>query len=829
MMQCQSSHSAVFAASKATSKIALHRRREARNETGSRASAGANGQNNSNVALVERKPSEHKQRHKMNNPCQVSSMPLEQEERNMNDENEPYFNMDSPGNASAVEYYDPPAIWNSVAARRCGQGHRQAAFPSEATNNDKTTEADTVIQDEVNKQELSLNILADISTAKLNIKSSKQLVARRPPMSLSPIAKKQKHHQSRNPNLSDRDADSLALQSSENRRPHLRYSQGLQEDGPKYPIGTSVLKYFQDNGWLYGTITFIDMDFRYYYIVYSNGDYEYFGFEEETSEIDPIVDRAASAMPYFHPAECNETVDRNFASLPSSTTFNGDPISSPIIHNQRYETTKDHKNTIVEKLSLAARTFGGHQRDISPMRRTSNLQESLPQSHHEPNLRWSEVIAIDLNDDEPSDTSLSKSVGGNMSPKYLVRTKVRKFFPGNGWHNGEICEIDIKNRSYRVRYNYTDGISYEYPFQGATMNKMVQDAQEFEDQSKTAFSFEDVETEGSIVSPPNKTKHATRNRCPNNSQNKNSTKRPATEPHPMDNAHAIIANLENDPALASYSDEPEPKKQRIDKIKTILSDEQRMKLQGIELNIYDFTNFLVEHERLVSTTTVEYVKAARKLVSGDWSSDVAFQVPPVRDMTVNFHRIRQDFIIHAKKYQLDGSGAHFRKCALLSKLERFQADIYSKVTKQPPLITKLKPAKTRVLLKNILNNQERSELVGKKVDFNAFSEYLTKTQGLSERHKANMLCRAKRFVSGQEIRSTRWPDGVVFRPRPILSLSDDISLMMQDAKRHEEKYCRGLSKGRLWQPYTKLINFQTYVYQTQVLGKEFQESVKNEA
>ena len=102
-----------------------------------------------------------------------------------------------------------------------------------------------------------------------------------------------------------------------------------------------------------------------------------------------------------------------------------------------------------------------------------------------------------------------------------------------------------------------------------------------------------------------------------------------------------------------------------------------------------------------------------------------------------------------------------------------------------------------------------------------FELYLANEEQLSTANARTVLRQVRKLASGEGVGYGRWEDGVMFRPNQPIQLSDDFSLMHDEAWNFEAEHGRDLGNGWLLRhPITKLGNYQNYLYEKQALDKE---------
>ena len=95
----------------------------------------------------------------------------------------------------------------------------------------------------------------------------------------------------------------------------------------------------------------------------------------------------------------------------------------------------------------------------------------------------------------------------------------------------------------------------------------------------------------------------------------------------------------------------------------------------------------------------------------------------------------------------------------------------------------------------LLTEEERRQLAGEELDLEDFKTYLTKEQGLGEKHVYSLVNQVGKLKSGVGVGYSRWPEDALFHPYPLGDLSHDFVKLQQDAFEHEEKYGKVLGGG----------------------------------
>ena len=119
------------------------------------------------------------------------------------------------------------------------------------------------------------------------------------------------------------------------------------------------------------------------------------------------------------------------------------------------------------------------------------------------------------------------------------------------------------------------------------------------------------------------------------------------------------------------------------KMKKLLTDEQRLELEGMEFNLDDFERFLVKEAGRAANNVPNLVNKINLMVKGEaisykyWKGDQAafYAEPPIEDMSANAYMIRNDVFHHEDIYGKDRSNGWLLKIPL-SKFQTYQLHCY---------------------------------------------------------------------------------------------------------------------------------------------------------
>lgn len=221
---------------------------------------------------------------------------------------------------------------------------------------------------------------------------------------------------------------------------------------------------------------------------------------------------------------------------------------------------------------------------------------------------------------------------------YSVGTKVQKFFKGYHWFNGEITEVDLESRLYSVTYD--DGDVETYDFNEPEIEKIVRRARLHP-----------------LIYQPKVVK-----------KKKAAPKSPKT-------------NDENNLAAQPTGEPPKKKRKIHRKQAPSLTEEERSKLHGIEINVEDVEEYLINEEQMSQANVKSVIRQVRRLQSGEgvtykwWGSDVVFCPRPLKDLGEDFRYLIEEAKAFELEYGEDKGHGWLLKHPL-QKLENYQIYFY---------------------------------------------------------------------------------------------------------------------------------------------------------
>lgn len=222
---------------------------------------------------------------------------------------------------------------------------------------------------------------------------------------------------------------------------------------------------------------------------------------------------------------------------------------------------------------------------------------------------------------------------------YSVGTKVRKFFKGYSWFNGEITDIDLDSRLYTVMYD--DGDVETFDVNAPEIEKIVHRARLY----------------------------------PLNNRPKEVKKKEAAPKSPT-------TTDENKIAAQPTGEEPPKKKQKARRKQApSLTEEERSKLHCIEINVEDVEEYLIHEEEMSQANVKSVIRQVRKLHSGEgvtykpWGDDVVFCPRPLKDLGEDFRYLREEAKAFESEYGEDKGHGWLLKHPL-QKLENYQIYFY---------------------------------------------------------------------------------------------------------------------------------------------------------
>ena len=216
-------------------------------------------------------------------------------------------------------------------------------------------------------------------------------------------------------------------------------------------------------------------------------------------------------------------------------------------------------------------------------------------------------------------------------PKYEVGTKVSNFFGEHGWFDGEITEVDLENRLYRIVYD--DGDCEDHYFDKPEIDEIVEN---FKKSKKERCK-------------PKKTYKQKKRKSTNAGNNKG---------------------------------DKQSKRQRINQ-QPSLTFEQREQLRGKKLDMEEFTRYLTEEKKLKNVGNI--VRKVEKLLRGEgykykfWPMGVVFHRDPITNMDEDFSGLMKEADDHEEAYGhvQDGSLK-----ASIQKLEDYQKYCWNTLEQQ---------------------------------------------------------------------------------------------------------------------------------------------------
>eukprot|EP00978_Attheya_sp_CCMP212_P029657 scaffold106045_cov56-Attheya_sp.AAC.1 len=224
--------------------------------------------------------------------------------------------------------------------------------------------------------------------------------------------------------------------------------------------------------------------------------------------------------------------------------------------------------------------------------------------------------------------------------EYSVGTKVQKFFKGHDWFNGEITEIDLESRLYTVMYD--DGDEETFDFDAPEIENIVWRAR-----------LHPLVNRPKVV----KKKKAAPKSPKTTDQNKLAAAQPPTG-------------------------EPPKKKRKVRRKQApALTEEERSKLQCIEINVEDVEEYLINEEEMSQANVKSVIRQVRKLQSGEgvtykpWGSNVVFCPRPLKDLGEDFRHLREEAKAFESEYGQDKGHGWLLKHPL-QKLENYQLYFY---------------------------------------------------------------------------------------------------------------------------------------------------------
>ena len=99
----------------------------------------------------------------------------------------------------------------------------------------------------------------------------------------------------------------------------------------------------------------------------------------------------------------------------------------------------------------------------------------------------------------------------------------------------------------------------------------------------------------------------------------------------------------------------------------LVTDAERMTLKGVEFDIDEFTEYLMNVEGLSERTVKDILHPIRKLQSGEgvpyrrWPSGVIFHPHPIGDMSDDFAGLHEEAVSHEEKYGKDQRGGQLMR------------------------------------------------------------------------------------------------------------------------------------------------------------------------
>ena len=410
--------------------------------------------------------------------------------------------------------------------------------------------------------------------------------------------------------------------------------------------------------------------------------------------------------------------------------------------------------------------------------------------------------------------------------KYKTGTKVRKYFHGYDWYDGEIISTFIESNNskptayYEIRYSDGDE---ETMGCGPELDKIVREAEEFRRQ-------ESIKAEHQISSDgPNdevqaiveefrmqesiKTEHQHISDGLDDDVQANSDEFQREEsikpehqitPDGIDD-HDVQTNpedLDDDSFIEEATRSPSTKKRERasrlgNKNGSALTKEQRKRLKNVELNLVDFEKYLQQSVLLNKSSKyfreiLKYTKQLKnrdKITYAGWPEGISFYFPAFEDMSTNFFEMYHAFRIHEEKYGK-------MKSHLLPRLIRMLGEF------QVYLVYGFTPCR--------MSEEYRSKLSGEEFDLNDFKNFLVNQHGIRGGNLKDLYNRVRHLKRGEGIRNCNWADGILFHPKPIC-LDENFHLLLQDAISHEKKYGEA-QNSVLRHPIRKLIAYQEFYY-----------------
>ena len=242
------------------------------------------------------------------------------------------------------------------------------------------------------------------------------------------------------------------------------------------------------------------------------------------------------------------------------------------------------------------------------------------------------VLAVGSTSMEGTEWTGSRLAAATLPPpKYKIGTKVRNFFNGHGWWDGEITEIDLENRFYKIVYEDDD--AEEHYFDRPEIDEIVENF-----------------------------KKNKKERCKSKKTNKQK-KRKGT------NAGTNTGDKQN-------------KRPRINQQKS-LTFEQREQLRGKKLDMEEFRRYLTEEEKIKNVGNI--VSKVEKLYRGEgykykfWPMGVIFHRSPINNMGDDFVGLMKEADDHEEAY------GHVQDGSLknsIQKLENYQKYCWNTLEQQ---------------------------------------------------------------------------------------------------------------------------------------------------